>query len=96
MVLLMMPQGKSWHCFLLQPSVWKHILKRYAALYVDRHTIFRSPNTDKLSIDDELAGKRIKDTQFGRAMRQLGIVSSAFLNVVSFLLFVVVTTENVY
>lgn len=43
------------------------------ALYVDRHTIFRSPNTDKLSIEDELSGKRVKDTQFGRAMRELGI-----------------------
>jgi len=43
------------------------------ALYVDRHTIFRSPNADKLSIDDELSGKRVKDTQFGRAMRELGI-----------------------
>jgi len=43
------------------------------ALYVDRHTIFRSPNMDKLSIEDELSGKRIKDTQFGRAMRELGI-----------------------
>lgn len=42
-------------------------------LYVDRHTIFRSPNADKLSIEDELSGKKIKDTQFGRAMRELGI-----------------------
>ncbi len=43
------------------------------ALYVDRHTIFRSPNADKLTIEDELAGKKVKDTQFGRAMRELGI-----------------------
>jgi len=43
------------------------------ALYVDCHTIFRSPNAGKLSIEDELSGKRVKDTQFGRAMRELGI-----------------------
>ena len=57
-------------------EVVRHIITVHSvplALYVDRHTIFRSPNADKLSIDDELAGKRIKDTQFGRAMRQLGI-----------------------
>jgi len=43
------------------------------AVYADRHTIFRSPNAGKLSIDDELNGKVVKDTQFGRAMAELGI-----------------------
>lgn len=43
------------------------------SLYVDRHTIFRSPYAEKLSTEDELSGKRFKDTQFGRAMRTLGI-----------------------
>lgn len=43
------------------------------AIYVDRHTIFRSPKTDKLSIENQLKGKRVNDTQFGRAMRELGI-----------------------
>lgn len=43
------------------------------AIYVDRHTIFRSPITDKITLEDELAGKCVKDTQFGRAMRELGI-----------------------
>lgn len=43
------------------------------ALYVDKHTIFRSPSSNKLSIEEELAGKRVNDTQFGRAMRELGI-----------------------
>ena len=43
------------------------------SLYVDRHTIFRSPNTDKLTLQDELEGKKVKDTHFGRAMRELGI-----------------------
>ena len=43
------------------------------AIYVDRHTIFRSPDAGKLTLEDELSGKRVKDTQFGRAMRELGI-----------------------
>jgi len=43
------------------------------AVYVDRHTIFRSPDAGKLTLDDELSGKTVKDTQFGRAMRELGI-----------------------
>lgn len=43
------------------------------AVYADRHTIFRSPKTDKLSIEDELSGKKVKDTQFGRAMAELNI-----------------------
>jgi len=43
------------------------------AAYADRHTIFRSPNADKLTVEEQLAGKRAPDTQFGRAMRELGI-----------------------
>jgi transposase len=44
-----------------------------AALYSDRHSIFRSPNASKISIEDQLAGQVINDTQFGRAMKELGI-----------------------
>lgn len=43
------------------------------AVYADRHTIFRSPKTEKLSLEDELSGKKVKATQFGRAMAELGI-----------------------
>lgn len=43
------------------------------AVYTDCHTIFRSPKADKLSLDDELSGKTVKTTQFGRAMAELGI-----------------------
>ncbi|ADG81913.1 ISNCY family transposase [Thermincola potens] len=43
------------------------------AVYTDRHTIFRSPKADKLSLEDELNGKTVKATQFGRAMAELGI-----------------------
>lgn len=43
------------------------------SVYSDKHTIFRSPKNDKLSIDEQLNGKTVKDTQFGRAMAELGI-----------------------
>lgn len=43
------------------------------AIYADRHTIFRSPNAAKLSPEDQLKGIRVKDTQFGRALRTLGV-----------------------
>jgi transposase len=43
------------------------------SLYADRHSIFFSPKKDKLSLEDQLAGKRVNLTQFGRAMNQLGI-----------------------
>lgn len=43
------------------------------AIYADRHTIFRSPKADKLSLEEELSGKKVKATQFGRAMAELGI-----------------------
>ena len=34
------------------------------SIYSDRHTIFFSPKCDKLSLEDELAGKRVNLTQF--------------------------------
>lgn len=43
------------------------------SLYCDRHTIFISPNDGKLSIQEQLAGKTVNLTQFGRAMDELGI-----------------------
>jgi transposase len=44
-----------------------------ASIYADRHSIFRSPKADKLSIEEQLAGKVVNDTQFQRAMRELGV-----------------------
>jgi len=44
-----------------------------ASLYADRHTIFLSPKDGKLSIEEQLQGIQINDTQFGRAVKQLGI-----------------------
>lgn len=43
------------------------------SLYTDRHAIFLSTLAGKLSIEDQLAGKVVNDTQFGRAMSELGI-----------------------
>lgn len=44
-----------------------------ASIYADRHSIFISPNASKLSIEDQLNGKVVNDTQFGRALKELGI-----------------------
>ena len=44
------------------------------AFYSDRHSIFFSPKKDKLTIEEELAGKKVALTQFGRALSELGIV----------------------
>lgn len=43
------------------------------SLYCDRHTIFISPNDGKLSVEEQLSGKTVNLTQFGRAMEELGI-----------------------
>jgi transposase len=41
-------------------------------IYSDRHTIFRSPN-EKQSIEQELAGEPMPLSQFGQALKELGI-----------------------
>lgn len=43
------------------------------SIYTDRHSIFHSPNINKLSLEDQLNGKHAHPTQFGRAMQELGI-----------------------
>lgn len=43
------------------------------SIYADRHTIFRSPNADKAETVEFDQTKEIKDTQFGRALRELSI-----------------------
>ncbi|MGI6619355.1 MAG: hypothetical protein ACOX3Z_06380 [Bacillota bacterium] len=43
------------------------------ALYTDGHTIFFSPKKDKLTIEEELEGKQVALTQFGRVIDELGI-----------------------
>jgi transposase len=47
------------------------------SLYSDRHTIFFSPKLDKLSIEEELAGKQVNLTQLGRALNELQITHIA-------------------
>jgi len=44
-----------------------------SAIYADRHAIFLSQNAAKLTVEDQLAGKVVNHTQFGRAMAELGI-----------------------
>ena len=43
------------------------------SVYSDKHTIFRSPKTGKLTIEEEIQGKTVNLTQFGRAMYELGV-----------------------
>ena len=57
-------------------NVFEQMIENFgipASAYADYHTIFASPKVGKLSIEDELAGVIVNDTQFGRACRELGI-----------------------
>jgi len=47
------------------------------SVYSDRHAIFLSTKADKLTIQEQLDGKVINDTQFGRAMKELGVTMIA-------------------
>lgn len=55
----------------LHQMITNHGVPRF--LYTDGHTIFFSPNGDRLSIEDELKGKQVALTQFGEAISQLAI-----------------------
>ncbi|HSW09777.1 MAG TPA: ISNCY family transposase [Bacillota bacterium] len=59
------------HLMVLKQMTEQHGIPR--RLYSDRHTIFFSPKMDKLSIEEELAGRKVALTQFGRAIEELGI-----------------------
>jgi hypothetical protein len=43
------------------------------SLYSDRHTIFFSPKSDKLSIEEQLQGLKAPLTRFGKVLDDLGI-----------------------
>ena len=43
------------------------------SVYSDKHTIFRSPKMGKLTVEEEIQGKTVNLTQFGRAMHELGV-----------------------
>lgn len=42
-------------------------------IYADRHAIFLSQKASKLSVEEQLAGKKIPETQFGRALKELDV-----------------------
>lgn len=42
------------------------------SIYSDNHTIFRSPKTGRLTVEELIAGKTVQLTQFGRSMHELG------------------------
>jgi transposase len=57
-------------------NIMEQIITQYGlpvSIYCDRHTIFISPKNGKLSIEEQLQGKQVNLTQFGRAMQELGI-----------------------
>jgi len=57
-------------------EVTRQMLMNYGipiSVYSDRHTIFKSPKLNKLSVEEELAGKTVNDTQYERALKELGI-----------------------
>ena len=57
-------------------QVLMQMLKNYGVpcgFYSDRHSIFFSAKMGKLSIEEELAGKTVHLTQFGRALQELQI-----------------------
>ncbi len=65
-------------CLIGYFEVTEQMLRRHGiplSIYNDCHTIFRSPKNGKLSIEEQLQGKQVSLTQFGKAMDQLGIVT---------------------
>lgn len=45
-------------------------------VYSDRHTIFQSPQAEKLSLEDELNGVKMPLAQFGHCLHTLDICHS--------------------
>ena len=63
-------------CMLGHFEVVRRMIKPFGipeAMYADRHTIFRSPNVDKAKAVDAPLNTKVNETQFGRAMSELGI-----------------------
>ncbi len=57
-------------------AMLRQVLLNYGVpgqIYSDRHTIFFSPKTEKLSIEDELNGAAVSLSQFGKVIAKLGI-----------------------
>jgi transposase len=63
-------------CLLGYFEIMRQILLNHGipiSIYCDRHAVFLSSKASTLTIEDQLEGKICNDTQFGRAMRELGI-----------------------
>lgn len=63
-------------CMLGYHEVLRRTIGNYgvpSAMYVDRHTIFRSPNADKKTPLDLPQGTAAHETQFGRCLSELSI-----------------------
>lgn len=61
-------------------NMLKQMVERHGvpqALYSDRHTIHFSPLKDKLTLEEQLAGKKVALTKFGSALNELGIAHIA-------------------
>ena len=61
-------------------SLMRHVVTQNGVpcvAYADRHTIFLSPKAGKLTLEEQLEGRQANDTQFGRAMKELGIKLTA-------------------
>jgi len=57
-------------------EVMRQIIERNGipvSAYSDRHAIFVSQKDGKLTVQEQLDGKVINDTQFGRALKELGV-----------------------
>jgi len=57
-------------------KIMEQIVKHHGipmSIYCDRHTIFVSPKDGKLTVEEQLEGKQVNLTQFGRAMEELGV-----------------------
>lgn len=59
---------KGYMQVLWQMSINQRITMQF---YSDRHTIFFSPNKDKLTIEEELTGQNEAVTQYGRILKEL-------------------------
>jgi len=63
-------------CMLGYHEVMRRMINTFGipdAIYADRHTIFRSPNADKAKSVDAPPDMKVNETQFGRAMSELGV-----------------------
>ena len=63
-------------CMLGYHEVMRRMIGTYGipeAVYADRHTIFRSPIADKANETEYKKGTKVHETQFGRALSELGI-----------------------